>query len=154
MRILLRQMTELLFHSFRNDTVLILKYEVITSNNRFFAIDRCRNTVCNDIFYFGVHLLVIQIFLSCRVYYGFCHGMRKMLFQAGCDAQKLIRALCFAEGYHLCYGRLRFCQCSGLIENDRIRFRHSLQEFTALYGDLVLVCLADCRENGNRHGKF
>ena len=30
----------------------------------------------------------------------------------------------------------------------------SLQEFTALYGDLVLVCLADCRENGNRHGKF
>ena len=58
------------------------------------------------------------------------------------------------KGYHLCYGRLRFCQCSGLIENDRIRFRHSLQEFTALYGDLVLVCLADCRENGNRHGKF
>ena len=36
---------------------------------------------------------MIQMSLFCRVYYGFCHGMREMLFQAGCDAKQLILAL-------------------------------------------------------------
>ena len=77
-----------------------------------------------------------------------------MLFQAGRDAEKLIRALCLTERYDFCYGRLCFRQRTGLVEDDRIGICNSLQEFAALYGDLVLVCLTDCGENRNRHCKL
>ena len=154
MRILCRQAAELLFHTFRNDTVLIFKYKVIASDDCLFAFDGRGDTVCNDIFHFRVHLLVIQMFLSGCVYNGFCHRVREMLFQAGRDAQELIRALCLTEGYDFCYGRLCFRQRTGLVEDDRIGVCNSLQELTALYGNLVLVCFADCGKNRNRHRKL
>ena len=58
------------------------------------------------------------------------------------------------EGNNLCHCRLCLGQCTGLIKDDGIRFRHSFQILASLYGNVIGTCFPDCREHGQWHRKF
>ena len=88
--IFFRQVFKPVFHSFRYRALFILENEVMASDHSFFAFDRSRNTVCHDILYLCMHLFVIQMPLFGCIYHCFCHRMREMLLQAGCDAKQFI----------------------------------------------------------------
>ena len=86
MGILIWKIFKLLFHAFRNGTFLILEYKMGASDDCFFPLNGCRNTMSHNVFYFGMHFLMIQFSLLRCVYNSFRHGMGKMFFQAGCNS--------------------------------------------------------------------
>ena len=140
-------------HVCRNFTMFIFKNKMIASDNRtFFIYCRC-NTMCHNIVDLGMHLFMLKATLCCCICNLFCHRMREMFFQTGCDTQKLVFAHSI-ERNNLYNGRAGFCQSTCLIKYDCICFCHGFHIFAAFYRDAVRVRLTNCRQYRNRHGKF
>ena len=153
MRILLRKFLKKLLFILRHLCILILKYEMMAADDDLPAL-QCRiNAVGDNIFYLWMKLLMNQITFYCLIDNRLCHGMRKMLFQTGCDPEKLIGWLS-VKGNHVHYGRLRLCQCSGFVKYYRICLCHCLQKFSALNRNIICTCLADRWQYSQRHGKL
>ena len=95
-----------------------------------------------DIFHMGMHFLVIQPAFLRGTDHRLCHGMRKMLFQAGRGSEQFI-FIPFAEGNYHFQGRPGFCQRSGFIKYNGLGLRDGLQVFAAFYGDPVGSCFPD-----------
>ena len=107
----------------------------------------------HDIFYFGVHFLMVQPSLLRRVHHSLCHRMWEMLFQAGGDPKRLVLRI-VSEYHNFFYRGLRFCERSGLVKDDCVRLRHGFQEFSAFHGDPAGPCLPDRGQDGERHCKL
>ena len=71
----------------------------------------------------------------CLRYHGVCHGVGIVLLQAGGQPQHF-GFLLGAERYHLSHPGAGVGQGAGLVKDDGIGSRHSLQEFAALDGDV------------------
>ena len=147
-------MFEFIFHAFRNHTFLIFHNEMPASNHCLFAFDGCGNTVCHNIFNFGMHFLMNQMSVLSSIDHGSCHGMREMFLHTSCDTQKFICTHIFIKRNYIRYDWFGFCKCTCLIKYDSRSVCHSFHILAALDCNTVSTCLTDRRQYGNRHGKF
>ena len=111
------------------------------------------NAVRNNILYLAVQFLMNEMLLLCRIDHSLCHGMREMLFQTCCDAQKLITCH-IVKGNHIDHSRLCLGQSTGLIKDDRVGLCHSLQILAALHRNVVHIGLADRGQHRDRHSQL
>ena len=109
----------------RDDTLLIIKYKVMASDNNTLAIYISCNTVSYDIVNFGMHFFMDKFSVYCFFYNCICHRMWEMLFQACCDLQDLILGHIIKHNY-ICQYRLCLCKSTGLVKYDGVRLRYSL----------------------------
>ena len=90
----------------------------------------------NNIFNFGVHLLMFQPLLHSRFNHGIRHRMREVLFQAGSNAKKFIGIFSIkrydVDDRWLCLG-----QRSCFVKNNCVCLRHTLKKFSALNCNLM-----------------
>ena len=73
-----------------------------------------------------------------------------MLFKAGRQTQHIV-ALFIAEGDYIGDGGACAGQCARLIEYDGLGLRDSLEELSALDGDVISPALAHGRQHRYRH---
>jgi len=86
MRIIWRQFIKCLFMLIRDDTLLIIKYKVMASDNNTLAIYISCNTVSYDIVNFGMHFFMDKFSVYCFFYNCICHGVREMFLKAGSNS--------------------------------------------------------------------
>ena len=152
-RILLRKCIKLRLTIRRNHTLLILKYEMMASDHDALTIDLACNSVCNDVLHFRVHLIVNKMSAQRLLNDCICHRVREMLLKAGCDSEHLI-LVSVTEGHNVDNNRLCLGQSTRLIEDDRICICNRLHELSTLYGNVMNICLTDCRKHSEWHCKF
>ena len=153
MRILRRKRIHSVLFRRIHAALLVLKDKMIASDHRTLAADLAGNAVRHHIFYLCMHLLMPDAALLCFRHHRIRNGMRKMLFQAGCDLQCLFLTLA-VEGFNMNHRRCRMRQSSCFVENNRIRLCHSLQKLAALDGNVIGSRLTDCGQNRKRHGEL
>ena len=79
--VLCRECLKLLFLALRDHALLILKYEVVASDQNLILSDMGGNSMGHDIVDFGMHLLMDKPLLSGRRNYRVRHRVREVLFQ-------------------------------------------------------------------------
>ena len=133
------------FHSIRDHAFLIFHYEMPASDHCLLALYSGRNTVCHNIFYFGMHLFMNKVFFSGSIDHSPCHRMRKMFFHTCCNTQKFIGAQFIVKGYYIC--NYRFCLCKGtcFVKYDGGGISHRFHIFAAFYCNAMGICLPDGR---------
>ena len=147
MRILIRQIVQLLFFTFRNPTFLIFKNKMITADNSLLAFYQRRNAMCDYILNLGMLFFMQNMSLQRLIHNCIGNRMRIMLFQACCYTKGLF-LFNSAKGFDCnnlwcCMGQ-RTC----FIKNNGISRSNSLQEFAALYRNIVITGLTDRRKHG------
>ena len=153
MGVLCRECLKLLFLALRDHALLILKYEVVASDQNLILSDMGGNSMGHDIVDFGMHLLMDEsFFFGCRNN-RVRHGVWEMLFQAGSDPEHLI-PIASLKGDNIGNDRLCLCECACLIKDDRVRLCNGFHEGTAFDGHLVAARLSHRGENGKRHRKL
>ena len=153
MGIFLRKRIKLLLVYLSNFTFFIFKDKMTASDHSFLSVNIRGNPMCHDIFHFGVHFLMIQFSFSGSIYNSLRHGMRKMFFQTGSNAESF-RFRIITKYNNLLYRWFCLCQCSGLIKYNRVCFSHCFQIFSAFHGNPKLSRLSDGGKNSKRHGQF
>ena len=115
MRILWLKAVKKFLFSLGDPAFLILKDEMIASDDypRFLYIGS--NTMCHNIIDFRVHLFMVQLPPDGFIHHSFCHGMREMFLQAGSQSEHLVGILS-VKCHHISHHRAGLCQGSGLIE--------------------------------------
>ena len=151
--ILRRQGVKALLFALWNDAALILKDKVGAADEDPLPIDGAGDAVGHQIFHLGVVLLVTQASALRLLHHGVGHGMGEVLLQAGGQPQHF-GFLLGAERYHLSHPGAGVGQGAGLVKDDGIGSRHSLQEFAALDGDVGASRLPHGGEDGQRHGQL
>ena len=126
----------------RNRTLLIFKYKMMASDDRFFSIYHWRK------FHGLQYIQLWNAFLhesrprSFRsIHNSFCHGMWKMFFQTCSNSEKI---LCFESPLNETTSTTVGCrlrQCSCLIKHNRICLCNCFQIFSTLHGNMMCICL-------------
>ena len=153
MGILRRQGVKAFLLALWNDAALILKDKVRAADEDSLLIDGACDAVSHQILHLGVVLLVAQAPALRLLHHGVGHGMGEVLLQAGGQPQHF-GFLLGAERYHLSHPGAGVGQSAGLVKDDGIGSRHSLQEFAALDGDVGASRLPHGGEDGQRHGQL
>ena len=115
--------------------------------------DRTGDTMRDHIFYLRMHLAMRDAFLFRLPNDSICNRVRIMLLEAGRDLQGLLR-LPGPEAFDPDNLRCRMRERTGLIKDDRIRLRHSLQEFPALHRHVMSTGVADRGKHREWHRQF
>ena len=153
MGILFRKYCEFFFHAVRNHTMFIFEDKMSTSDDYFMFIYHCGYPMCNNVFYFRMHLFVGNIPLFGGINHSLRHRMWKMFFQAGCNTEQFfLRTI--AECFDFCNRWLCLGQCTGLVKYNSICLCNCFQEFATFYRDIIQTCFPDRRKYADRHRQF
>ena len=100
---------------------------------------------------FHARMVFLMIEAACLGFFNDSVGkrMRIVLLKAGRQPQHIVFRKA-AEGDDLGYTRFGIGERTGLVENNRVRFGHRLQEAAAFDGYAVFVAFAHTRKHGNR----
>ena len=101
----------------------------------------------------GVFFFVVDTPFGSPAHNGARHAMRKMLLDAGRNAQNFFFAA-VSERNHAFEFRFRLGERSRLVENDGVCKREFFQVLAALYGHVAVSRFAECRNHRNRGRKF
>ena len=107
----------------------------------------------HQVLHLGVALLVVQAPAFGLLHYGVGHGVGEVLLQTGGQTEHFILYLS-VEGKNLCHPGAGVGEGSGLVKDDGIRFRHRLQEFSALDGDVLPSRFPHGGDHRQGHGQL
>ena len=90
MRVLWIESVESRLFTGGNGAFFVFEDEVGTADDDALIVDLTGDAVCDEIIDAGMHLFVLERFAVSGAHDGVCHRMRKVLFEAGGNAQHFV----------------------------------------------------------------
>ena len=139
--------------AFRQHDALIFEDEVAAADEHALVADAAGNAVGHKIFHLGVEFVVAQLAALGFGDDGVGHGMRKMFFQTGGQAQHFCGVFT-AERNDFRHLRRGAGEGAGFVENNGVGLGDGFEKFAAFDGDVVFCGFANGAEHCQRHGQL
>ena len=127
---------------------LVLDHKMLGADHAALVVERARDTVRHQVLDLGMALAVLEPGLGSRIDHGARHRVRKMLLEAGREAQHLC-AIPTVKRKHVRHLRGGSSQGARLVEDDGVGRGKGLKMLGSLDGEALARALAHGREHAD-----